>query len=201
MSHLGPRSKHYADQVIYFFDLFPLFGWALLAMILFASGSVFSWFPSHISASTLNGFSFWSRSVWPFVLPVFVLWVSTFPFVTKHIDNAFQKSAGLPFVFMARARGLSEQTVKRKYRLRYSLLPAVTLFGEYLLAVVSGALVVEVLFSIQGVGMLLTESVSAQDYPVVTGIILLLIVVRMASYLITDIMYYWMDPRIRLSSK
>jgi peptide/nickel transport system permease protein len=57
LSHLGPRTKALADQVIYFFDLVPLFGWALLAMILFASGTVFSWFPSHISASSLNGLS------------------------------------------------------------------------------------------------------------------------------------------------
>ena len=170
-------------------------------MILFASGSVFSWFPSHISASSLNGLSFLSRSFWPYVLPVAILWISTVPYITKHIDNAFQKSADLPFVFMARARGLSEHVIKKRYRLRYSLLPAITLFGEYLLAVVSGALVVEVLFSIQGVGMLLTQSVGAQDYPVVTGIILLLIMVRMLSYLITDVLYYWFDPRIRLSNQ
>ncbi|MEQ8534534.1 MAG: ABC transporter permease [Imperialibacter sp.] len=201
MSHLGPRTKALADQVIYFFDLVPLFGWALLAMILFASGTVFSWFPSHISASSLNSFSFWSRSFWPYVLPVAILWISTLPYITKHIDNAFQKSADLPFVFMARARGLSEHVIKKRYRLRYSLLPAITLFGEYLLAVVSGALVVEVLFSIQGIGMLLTQSVGAQDYPVVTGIILLLILVRMLSYLITDLLYYWFDPRIRLSNQ
>jgi peptide/nickel transport system permease protein len=201
LSQLGARAKAFADQVIYFFDMVPLFGWALLAMILFASGSVFSWFPSHISASSLNGLSFLSRSFWPYVLPVGILWVSTLPYITKHIDNAFQKSADLPFVFMARARGLSEHVIKKRYRLRYSLLPAITLFGEYLLAVVSGALVVEVLFSIQGVGMLLTQSVGAQDYPVVTGIILLLILVRMLSYLITDLLYYWFDPRIRLSNQ
>ncbi|WP_416867952.1 MAG: ABC transporter permease [Imperialibacter sp.] len=201
LSQLGARAKALADQVIYFFDLVPLFGWALLAMILFASGSVFSWFPSHISASSLNGLSFLSRSFWPYVLPVAILWISTLPYITKHIDNAFQKSADLPFVFMARARGLSEHVIKKRYRLRYSLLPAITLFGEYLLAVVSGALVVEVLFSIQGVGMLLTQSVGAQDYPVVTGIILLLTMVRMLSYLITDVLYYWFDPRIRLSNQ
>ncbi len=198
LSNASPKCKAVIDQVLYLFDLIPLFGWALLFMVVFASGTVFSWFPSHVSASTLNGYTFWSRWIWPYVLPVAVLWLSTMPYITKHIDNAFQKSGDLPFVFMARARGLNKHTVNKSYRLRYALLPAITLFGEYLLAVVSGALVVEVLFSIQGVGKLLTDSVNAQDYPVVTGVVLFLILVRMISYLATDLLYYWMDPRIRL---
>lgn len=201
LSAVGPRLKSASDQLIYLLDLIPLFGWAILTMILFASGTVFSWFPSHASASTLNGQSVWSRSIHPYILPAFILWIGTFPFVTKHIDNAFQKSAQLPFVFMAHARGLGQQTIKRKYRLRYSLLPAITLLGEYLLAVVSGALVVEVLFSIQGVGMLLMDAVNAQDYPVVTGVMLFLILMRAFSFLITDLLYYLFDPRIRFASK
>ena len=201
LSAAGPRLKSASDQLIYLLDLVPLFGWAILAMIVFASGTVFSWFPSHASASTLNGQSFWSRSIHPYILPTFILWMGIFPFVTKHIDNAFQKSAQLPFVFMAHARGLGDQTIKRKYRLRYSLLPAITLLGEYLLAVVSGALVVEVLFSIQGISMLLMDAVNAQDYPVVTGVMLFLILMRAFSFLMTDMLYYWFDPRIRFASK
>lgn len=198
MSGFQPGLKRVADQVLYFFDLMPLFGWALLAMILFASGLVFSWFPSHVAFSRLTSGSAVSRYVWPYLLPALVLWVSAFPYVTKHIDNAYQKTASRPFVFMAYARGLSERTVRRKYRLRYALMPAITLVGEYLMAVISGALVVEVLFSIHGIGKLLADGVAGQDYPVVTGVVLLLIVVRMLSYLLTDILYYWLDPRIRL---
>ncbi len=198
MAGLTPRLKQAADRLLYFVDLFPLFGWSLLLMILFASGIVFSWFPSYVAGSSLTGASFWHRNIWPYILPVAALWLASFPYITKQIDQAFDKTALQPFVIAAHARGLSGKTVREKYRLHYALFPAITLSGEYLLAVLSGALVVEVLFSIPGIGKLMTDAVLTEDFPVVTGIVLLLMAARMASYLLTDVLYYWFDPRIRL---
>lgn len=198
LSVLSPRVKHWIDQLLYFIDLVPLFAWSLLLMIVFASGLVLSWFPSFVSGAQLTANGFWGKNVWPYVLPVLSLWLAAVPYVTKHIDQAFRKTARQPFVIVAFARGLSSATVKEKYRLRYSLLPAITLFGEYMLAVLSGALVVEVLFSINGIGKLMADSVLTQDFPVVTGIILLLMLARMFSYLLVDLLYYWLDPRTRL---
>ena len=200
LSWLKPRAKHLADQALYLIDLFPLFGWSLLLMIVFASGLVFSWFPSFVAGSEITGATFWHRQIWPYVLPVMALWLASFPYVTKQIDQAFQKTASQAFVLSAYARGLSEKMITEKYRLHYAMLPAITIFGEYILAVLSGALVVEVLFSIQGIGKLMTDAVFAQDFPVVTGIVLLLMVARMLAYLLTDLLYYWFDPRIRFST-
>lgn len=200
LSWLKPRAKHLTDQLLYLIDLFPLFGWSLLLMIVFASGLVFSWFPSFVSGSEITGATFWHRKIWPYILPVMALWLASFPYVTKQLDQAFQKTASHLFVLSAYARGLSEKMIRKKYRLRYAMLPAITIFGEYILAVLSGALVVEVLFSIQGIGKLMTDAVFAQDFPVVTGIVLLLMVTRMLAYLLTDLLYYWFDPRIRFST-
>lgn len=201
MSGLGPKSKQAADLLIYLVDLMPQFGWALLFIVLFASGVVFSWFPSIVSLVILTKDSAWERYMWPYILPVAVLVLQSFPLITKQIDAAFQKTAEAPFVFTSLARGISEKTIVREYRMRYSLLPAITLFGDFLVSVVGGGLIVEVAFSIAGIGKLLTEAVLYQDYPVVTGIILLFIVVQMISYLITDILYYAFDPRISLRTR
>jgi len=201
MAGLGFKSKQAADRLIYLIDLMPQFGWALIFIVLFASGVVFSWFPSIVSLVTLTRDSAWERYIWPYILPVAVLVLQSFPLITKQIDAAFQKTADAPFVFTSLARGMSEKTIIRKYRMRYSLLPAITLFGDFLVAVVGGGLIVEVAFSIAGIGKLLTDAVLHQDYPVVTGIILLFIVVQMISYLITDILYYAFDPRISFRTR
>jgi peptide/nickel transport system permease protein len=101
------------------------------------------------------------------------------------------------YIIFARAKGLKERTVLFKHALRNALFPVITVVGMYIGVAFVGALFTETAFGWPGLGRLLYESVSARDYPVLTGIfIFVAISVNMAT-LIVDILYGLLDPRIR----
>jgi len=87
--------------------------------------------------------------------------------------------------------------VLRRHAFRNILLPVITLFTGYLPALVSGAIVIEVIFAIPGTGRLLAESVLARDYPVVMGLVLFVATLKAVSHLLADFLYFTADPRTR----
>jgi peptide/nickel transport system permease protein len=105
------------------------------------------------------------------------------------------------YVRMARAKGLSERQVYRKHIFRNALFPIFTLVGAAIPASVSGSVIIEVLFSIPGMGRLLYESVLSQDWMVVFAMVLLAAVLTVVGYLISDILYRLTDPQLRMQRK
>jgi peptide/nickel transport system permease protein len=101
------------------------------------------------------------------------------------------------YVRTARAKGLTELQVIFKHALRNALIPVVTLLGFQIASVVSGSVIVETVFSINGVGRTYIDAVQQRDYPLVQGILLILVAVTLLVNLIVDISYSWLDPRIR----
>ncbi len=102
------------------------------------------------------------------------------------------------FVVAARARGASRLRAVVVHALRNSLIPVVTILGLQLGAVLTGSIITETIFSWPGVGRLLIQSINFRDYPMVQGCILLIAVTYVTMNLLTDLMYGWLDPRIRL---
>ncbi len=98
----------------------------------------------------------------------------------------------------ARAKGLSAKVVLRRHVLRNAVLPLITLFTGFLPGLISGAVVVEVIFAIPGTGRLLADSVLARDYPVVLGLVFFLALLKAASHVLADLLYFVADPRTRL---
>ena len=101
------------------------------------------------------------------------------------------------YVVAARARGLSMGRVVVRHALRNSLIPVVTIVGLQLGAVLTGTIITETIFSWPGVGRLLVQAIGFRDYPLVQGCILLIAVTYVAMNLIVDMLYAWLDPRIR----
>lgn len=132
------------------------------------------------------------------VLPITCMTLVTLPYVTGHVHSALQEIKGFEYIMTARAKGLSERTIIFKHALRNALTPLITIISGSLPALISGALVVEVIFSIPGMGKLLADSVIARDYPVILGIVMLIALVKIISQIIADILYYLSDPRIKL---
>ena len=102
------------------------------------------------------------------------------------------------YVAAARARGVSRARAVVVHALRNSLIPVVTILGLQLGAVLTGSIITETIFSWPGVGRLLIQSINFRDYPMVQGCILLIAVTYVTMNLLTDLVYGWLDPRIRL---
>jgi peptide/nickel transport system permease protein len=129
--------------------------------------------------------------------PILCLTVSALPYLTRQIHQSLQQVLPQDYIRTARAKGLPESAVIGRHALRNALLPIITLLTGFLPAFVGGVLVVELIFSIPGMGRLLADSVMARDYPVIMGIVLCLALIKMLALLLADFLYYLADPRIR----
>jgi microcin C transport system permease protein len=112
--------------------------------------------------------------------------------------NAFLEEIRKQYVVTARAKGLSERRVLWKHVMRNALIPIVTGFpAAFIGAFFTGSLLIETLFSLDGLGLLSYESVIRHDYPVVMGTLFLFTLIGLVTKLISDLCYVWVDPRVR----
>ena len=100
-------------------------------------------------------------------------------------------------LFRSRAKGLSENTVLLRHAFRNGLLPLITLLAGFFPALLAGTVVLEVIFSLPGMGRLLVDAVLARDYNVIAGLVLLTGLLKMLAHLLADIFYNFADPRLR----
>jgi peptide/nickel transport system permease protein len=130
------------------------------------------------------------------VLPALVLAAGELALTTRLVRAALIEALGTDYVRTARAKGLPERRVTG-HALRNALLPVVTMVGGRIGMLCAGAVLVEAVFAWPGVGHLLLASLLARDYPVLLGIFLLVSVSVVLANLLTDLVYGWLDPRIR----
>jgi peptide/nickel transport system permease protein len=138
-------------------------------------------------------------SAWGTVLPVLTLAIPLAGFLGQITRDEFEKVLDQPFVTTARTRGMSEAGVRLKHALRHSVLPAITLSGWALGALVSGAVIAENLFGRPGIGQVLVTAVNTRDVPTVSGIVLVVAAVYVVANLLVDLAYALIDPRLRAS--
>jgi microcin C transport system permease protein len=122
--------------------------------------------------------------------------------MTMLTKNTFLEEIRKQYVLTARAKGLSERTVLYKHVFRNALIPLVTGFpAAFIGAFFTGSLLIETLFSLDGLGLLSYESVLKRDYPVVMGTLFLFTLIGLFTKLITDLAYVWVDPRVKFEGK
>jgi peptide/nickel transport system permease protein len=179
----------------------PLFVVALVLLLLLANPDALDWFPA-------NGLSSAADFTWRhplatalrLTLPVIVLVLHALPELTLQLDAALGHELTQPYVLTARAKGLPASAIVRRHAFRNALLPTLAQLAELLPALVAGAVVVEVIFALPGMGRLLAEAAATRDYPVLVGGVLLVGTARLAALLLADLSYAWADPRIRWQS-
>jgi peptide/nickel transport system permease protein len=160
-------------------------------------GVQLKWFP--IGSMNLVGESCglcWDR-VWHMVGPVLLYangGIATYP---RYLRTEILEILGQDYVRTARSKGLRERAVVIRHVLRNALIPIVSLFGGILTLVVGGAVVVEQVFNWPGLGRLLFEAANNKDYPVVQAAVVIGSVLLLLSYILRDIAYAWVDPRIK----
>jgi ABC-type dipeptide/oligopeptide/nickel transport system permease component len=131
------------------------------------------------------------------ILPVFVLGFGSSAIIARLTRASLLQVISEDYIRTARAKGLNERAVIFKHALRNSLIPVVTILGPMFAALVTGTFVTELVFSIPGLGRYFVTSISNRDYPVIMGTILLYAIFLVISNLMVDIMYAYLDPRIR----
>ncbi|GAC1594642.1 MAG: hypothetical protein NVS3B25_17580 [Hymenobacter sp.] len=178
----------------------PLFVVALALLLLFANPAAFAWFPAYgLDQTTDAALPAWSRFAaygLQLVLPVAALVLTVVPDLTLQLEAALAHELRTGYATTARAKGLAEGLVIRRHALRNALLPSIAQLAELLPALVAGAVVVEVVFALPGMGRLLATAAATRDYPMLVGGVLLTGAARLLALLLADLLYFWADPRI-----
>jgi peptide/nickel transport system permease protein len=164
----------------------PAYWLGIILLLVFALG--LRWFPV-IGGTGVDGL----------VLPALTLAIPLAGFMSQSTRVEFERALDQPFVVSARMRGMGDTGVRLGHVLRHAIIPAVTLSGWALGSTLSGAVIVESIFSRPGIGSVLVSAVNSQDLPVVVGIVTLVAVFYVVANLVVDIAYTLIDPRLTAS--
>ncbi|HSC89887.1 MAG TPA: ABC transporter permease subunit [Polyangiaceae bacterium] len=184
----------------------PGFVLGVLLIVLFGGGSFWDLFPLRgLTSDNWSELGTWDRLAdyaWHATLPVIASVVGTFAVKTLLTKNSFLDEIGKQYVVTALAKGLPRHRVLYKHVLRNAVLPIVTSFpGAFVSAFFTGSLLIETLFSLDGLGLLSYESINSRDYPVVLGALYVFTLVGLATKLLGDVAYAIVDPRIRFDAR
>lgn len=183
------------DNAAMFFALFwismPSFWLAIVAMIIFSL---------RLNLLPISGYggAFWTLGgITHLILPAFCLGARQVAVLTRLTRSKMLEVLGQDYIQTARSKGLTEMMVTFKHALRNSLIPTITIFGLQLPALFSLSIIIEVVFAWPGMGRLLVDAVFKRDYPLVQGIVLMYTVIVVLANLLVDLLYVYIDPRIR----
>jgi len=177
-------------------------GFVLGLALLVIFGGQLQWFPLRgLTSSNWEDLSLLGKAadyLWHIALPVTAMVAGSFAITAMLTKNAFLEEIRKQYVLTARAKGLSERQVLYRHVFRNALLPIVTGFpAAFIGAFFTGSLLIETLFSLDGLGLLSYESVIRRDYPVVLGTLYLFTLIGLVTKLISDLCYVWVDPRVK----
>jgi microcin C transport system permease protein len=179
----------------------PGFLFAIMLMVVFAGGSYFQWFPLRgLTSDGWETFSLWGKItdyLWHITLPVTAQLISSFAVLTLLTKNSFLDEIKKQYVMTARAKGLSEAKVLYGHVFRNAMLIVIAGFPSLFLGVFFGSsLLIEVIFSLDGLGQLGFRSAVERDYPVIFGTLFAFGLIGLVVGIISDLMYVLVDPRI-----
>jgi microcin C transport system permease protein len=202
----GERFDTWSSGLLVLGYAVPGFLVAVLLLILFAGGSFLQWFPSRgLTSDNFDQLSLWGKVIdyfWHLTLPLIALALGTFTTMSFLTKNSFLDEIRKQYVMTARAKGLDERQVLYGHVFRNAMLLIIAGFpGAFIAAFFSGSLLIETIFSLDGLGLLSFESIINRDYPVVFATLYIFSLVGLVVNLISDIVYTVVDPRIDFESR
>lgn len=184
----------------------PAFLFAILLVVLFAGGSYWDWFP--LRGLTSNNFEELTLGgkirdyFWHLALPITALVIGNFATITLLTKNSFLDEIGKQYVVTARAKGLTERRVLYGHVFRNAMLLIIAGLPSALLGIFfTGSLLIEVIFSLDGLGLLSFEAALNRDYPVVFGTLFIFTLFGLIMKLVSDVLYTLVDPRIDFENR
>lgn len=183
----------------------PGFVLGIFLIVLFSGGTFLEWFPLRgLSSDNWSDLSWPARITdyfWHLTLPLVCMVIGSFAVLTMLTKNTFVEEMRKQYVLVARAKGLSQRRVLYKHIFRNALIPLVTGFpAAFVGAFFAGSVLIETLFSLDGLGLLAFESVVRRDYPVVLGSLYLFTLIGLVVKLISDLLYVVVDPRVQFNA-
>ncbi len=177
-------------------------GFVLGVALLVIFGGQLQWFPLRgLTSPNWDELSVGGKVVdylWHIVLPVTAMVFGSFAVTAMLTKNSFLEEIRKQYVLTARAKGLDERRVLWKHVFRNALIPIITGFpGAFIGAFFTGSLLIETLFSLDGLGLLSYESIIRRDYPVVLGTLYLFTLIGLVTKLVSDLCYVLVDPRVK----
>ena len=184
----------------------PGFLFAILLVVLFSGGTFLSLFPLRgLTSVGWDGFPWWQKILdyfWHLALPVLALVIGGFAGLTMLTKNCFLEEINKQYVITARAKGLSEGRVLYGHVFRNAMLLVIAGFPAALVGILfTGALLVEIIFSLDGIGLLGYEAVVNRDYPVMFGTLYAFGLIGLVLNLLSDLTYHFVDPRIDFEAR
>ncbi|MEM7473057.1 MAG: microcin C ABC transporter permease YejB [Pseudomonadota bacterium] len=202
----GSRFDTYTSGLIIVAYAIPGFLFAILLLVLFAGGSFYQIFPLRgLTSDNWEQLSLIGKVLdylWHIILPVTAVTISGFATMTLLTKNSFLDEISKQYVITAKAKGLSERQVLYGHVFRNAMLIIISGFPAVFLGVfVSGSLIIETVFSLDGLGRLTFEAAVARDYPIVFGTLYFFGLIGLVVGILSDLMYVFVDPRIDFESR
>ncbi len=201
----GSRFDLWTSTAILVGYAIPGFVLGVALLVLFGGGSFLQLFPLRgLTSDDWESLSLMGKILdyfWHLTLPIIFMTLGSFAVTTMLTKNTMLEEIRKQYVLTARAKGLSERTVLWRHVFRNALIPIVTGFpAAFIGAFFTGSLLIETLFSLDGLGLLSYESVIKRDYPVVMGTLYFFSVIGLLAKLLNDLMYVWVDPRVQFGA-
>lgn len=184
----------------------PVFLFAVFLIVFFAGGTYFQWFPLRgITSDNWEQLGFFAKIAdyfWHITLPVLAMVIGGFASLTMLTKNSFLDEINKPYILTARAKGLSERQVLYRHVFRNAMLIVIAGFPTLLIKMLfTGSLLIEVVFSLNGLGLLGYEAIMSRDYPVIFGTLYIFALLGLVLKLLSDITYSLVDPRINFERR
>jgi microcin C transport system permease protein len=202
----GSRFDVWTSSVIIVGYAVPGFVIAILLIVLFSGGSFLSIFPLRGLVSPGWALMPWYQQIldylWHMVLPVTAMALGAFATTTLLTKNSFLDEIGKQYVMTAKAKGLNERRVLYGHVFRNAMMLVIAGFpGAFIGAFFGGSLLIETIFSLDGLGLMGFRAIEGRDFPVIFGTLYIFSLLGMVVGLISDLMYMWIDPRIDFESR
>ena len=202
----GSRFDVWSSTVVILGNAIPTFLFAILLIILFAGGSYFNWFPLRgLVSDNISTLPWWQQILdyfWHLVLPITAILIGSFASLTMLTKNSFLDEINRQYVITARAKGIAERRVLYGHVFRNAMLIIIAGFPAAFIGMFfTGSLLIEIIFSLDGLGLLGFESTIQRDYPVMFGTLFIFTLLGLIVGIISDIMYTVIDPRIDFETR
>jgi len=202
----GSRFDVWTSGVVIFGNAVPSFLFAILLIVLFAGPSYFDWFPLRgLTSPNFDNLSTWGKIVdyfWHMVLPLASMIIGGFAGLTMLTKNSFLEEINKQYVITARSKGLKESRVLYGHIFRNAMLIIIAGFPAAFIGILfTGVMLTEIIFSLDGLGLLGFEAALKRDYPVMFGTLYFFTLLGLVMGIIGDLMYHVVDPRIDFEAR